>query len=38
MTTLNTTFPMGVFSAIFSICVHCSEPGATPGQMFTVCE
>jgi len=29
---------MGVFSAIFSICVHFSERGASPAQMFSVGE
>jgi hypothetical protein len=35
---LKTTVPRGVFSAILSLWVHFSEPGATPGQMFTTCE
>src|SRR3954452_12495380 len=31
------TVPTGVFSYVFSCCVHPSEPGATPGHRFTTC-
>ena len=37
VTTLKTTEPTGVFSTVVSFCVHVSDPGAVPGQMFTVC-
>jgi hypothetical protein len=29
--------PYGVFSTVVSFCVQFSDPGATPGQMFTIC-
>ena len=28
---------LGVSVIVFSFCVHFSDPGATPGQRFTVC-
>jgi hypothetical protein len=31
------TVPTGVSSKVFSCCFQFSEPGATPGQIFTVC-
>jgi hypothetical protein len=38
VTTLKITLPMGVFSTDFSVCFQFSDPGATPGQRFTVWE
>src|SRR5262245_37902707 len=37
VTTLKTTVPSGVFSTVVSFWVHCSDPGAAPGQILTVC-
>jgi hypothetical protein len=37
VTTLKTTAPSGVFSTIRSVWVQSSDPGATPGQMLSVC-
>src|ERR1044072_3304240 len=37
VTTFRITVPSGVLVSTCSCCVHCSDPGATPGQMFTVC-
>src|SRR6185312_10237974 len=37
VTTLKTTVPRGVFSTVRSFWVHFSDPGATPGQTFTIC-
>jgi hypothetical protein len=37
VTTLKTTAPSGVSSTFVSFCIHVSDPGAAPGQMFTVC-
>jgi hypothetical protein len=31
------TVPTGVLSIVISFCFQLSEPGATPGQTFTVC-
>ena len=36
VTTFWMTVPTGVFLYVFSYCVQCSEPGATPGQMLMV--
>ncbi len=38
VTTFITTVPTGVSLNVFSFCVQLSEPGATPGHMFSVCE
>jgi hypothetical protein len=35
---LKTTVQIGVLSAFLSFWVQLSEPGATPGQIFTTCE
>jgi len=37
LVTLNTTVPIGVLSDDRSLYVQFSEPGAVPGQMFSVC-
>src|SRR5262245_52537730 len=37
VTTFMMTVPTGVFSIVVSVCVQRSEPGATRGQMFSVC-
>src|ERR1043166_4974547 len=37
LTTLRITVPSGVFGTVSSFWVQRSEPGATPGQMFTTC-
>ena len=36
VTTSMITVPTGVFSMVISFCFQLSEPGATPGQTFTV--